>query len=77
MATEKILNTRIQLKYDTLSNWNASTFNLKRGEIAIAEVPTAEGTTLQPVIGLALKLLTYMAGLRSLKLNVKHISPNT
>ena len=32
---EKILNTRIQLKYDTLANWNASTFNLKAGELAI------------------------------------------
>ena len=32
---EKILNTRIQLKYDTLSNWNSSTFKLKAGELAI------------------------------------------
>lgn len=47
---EKILNTRIQLKYDTLANWNASTFLLKRGELAIVEVPTAEGTTLPPVM---------------------------
>ena len=31
-----IINTRIQLKYDTLANWNASTFKLKAGEIAIA-----------------------------------------
>ena len=35
MATEKILNTRIQLKYDTLQNWNSSTFALKAGELAI------------------------------------------
>lgn len=36
MATnEKILNTRIQLKYDTLANWNASSFKLKAGELAI------------------------------------------
>ena len=47
---EKILNTRIQLKYDTLANWNASTFNLKKGEIALVEVPTVEGATLQPVM---------------------------
>lgn len=47
---EKILNTRIQLKYDTLGNWNSSTFILKKGEIAIVEVPTAEGSTLQPVM---------------------------
>ena len=39
---EKILNTRIQLKYDTLANWHASAFNgddaskwLKSGEVAI------------------------------------------
>lgn len=38
MATEKILNTRIQLKYDTLANWNASTFKLKAGELAIVRV---------------------------------------
>lgn len=32
---EKILNTRIQLKYDTLANWNASSVVLKAGELAI------------------------------------------
>lgn len=47
---EKILNTRIQLKYDTLANWNSSSFILKKGEIAIVEVPTTEGSTLQPVM---------------------------
>lgn len=36
---EKILNTRIQLKYDTLENWNNSTGILKAGEVAIATVP--------------------------------------
>ena len=35
MAENTILS-RIQLKYDTLLNWNASTFILKRGEVAIA-----------------------------------------
>jgi hypothetical protein len=50
MATEQILNARIQLKYDTLANWNASTFKLKKGEIALVEVPVVEGTTLQPVM---------------------------
>lgn len=50
MAIEKTLNTRIQLKYDTLANWNASTFNLKKGEIALVEVPTVEGSTLQPIM---------------------------
>lgn len=39
---EKILNTRIQLKYDTLANWQSSVFNgddaskwLKAGEVAV------------------------------------------
>ena len=36
MANEKLLNARIQLKYDTLANWEASSFKLKAGEIAIA-----------------------------------------
>ena len=36
MAVEKIVNTRIQLKYDTLTNWNNSTLELKAGEVAIA-----------------------------------------
>jgi len=37
---EKILNTRIQLKYDTLANWMSSSLVLKQGEIAIAQIPT-------------------------------------
>lgn len=32
---EKILNTRIQLRYDTLENWTSSTLALKKGELAI------------------------------------------
>lgn len=39
---EKILNTRIQLKYASLSDWNNSTLVLKPGEIAIATVPTGD-----------------------------------
>ena len=33
---EKILNTRIALKYDTLANWNNSELILKAGEVAYA-----------------------------------------
>lgn len=33
---EKILNTRIQLKYDSYTNWTTSSIVLKAGEIAIA-----------------------------------------
>lgn len=35
---EKILNTRIQLKYDSLNNWNNSTVVLKAGELAIVSL---------------------------------------
>lgn len=38
---EKILKTRIQLRYDTLTNWTTNNPVLKAGEIAIATIPTA------------------------------------
>ena len=41
MATTT-LNTRITLKYDTLANWNASQFILKKGEVAICSLDTGE-----------------------------------
>lgn len=40
--TDTILKTRISLKYDTLANWQKSTIGLNKGEIAIAEIPTAD-----------------------------------
>lgn len=40
MANEKILNTRIQLKYDEYSKWNSSSLELKKGEIALAMIET-------------------------------------
>ena len=48
MATEKILNTRVQLKYDSYANWTSTTlgedkganFILKTGEIGICYLPT-------------------------------------
>lgn len=41
---EKVFNTRIQLRYDTYEHWMAEGVNpeLKRGEIAICEVPVAQ-----------------------------------
>lgn len=40
---EKILNTRIQLRYDTYENWMAADIPaLKKGEIAICEVPVTQ-----------------------------------
>ena len=51
MATEKILNTRILLKVDTLENWNNSTLPLKKGELAFATVAASAGTGLtEPVV---------------------------
>lgn len=48
---EKILNTRIALKIDTLENWSNSTLPLKKGEIALATVAATAGTGLtEPVI---------------------------
>lgn len=50
MANEKILNTRILLKTDTLEAWNSSTLPLKKGEIAIATVAATAGSGLtEPV----------------------------
>lgn len=51
MAVEKILNTRILNKVDTLENWNSSTLPLKKGEIAFATVAASAGTGLtEPVV---------------------------
>lgn len=38
---EKILKTRIQLRYDSLANWTKNDPILKAGEIAIATIPAA------------------------------------
>ena len=45
MATEKIINTRIQLKYDSYENWSKSTVTLKSGEMAIAYLGPTHTTT--------------------------------
>lgn len=44
--TTKTLKTRIQLKYDTLANWNAvaSTFVPNKGEVCFVEIPTDDAT---------------------------------
>ena len=48
---EKILNTRVLLKIDTLENWNSSTLPLKKGELALATVAASAGTGLtEPVV---------------------------
>lgn len=49
---EKILNTRIKNKYDSLSDWKESSLVLKEGEIAFAavEVEQADGGTYVPTV---------------------------
>lgn len=44
MANEKILNTRIQLKYDSYTDWTTANTLLKEGEVAIVEIPGTEYT---------------------------------
>ena len=51
MATEKILQTRILNKVDTLENWGKSTLKIKQGEICFATVAASAGTGLtEPVV---------------------------
>ena len=44
MAVEKILNTRIQLKYDSYANWSTNNPTLKAGEVAIAYLASSQTT---------------------------------
>lgn len=48
MATEKILNTRVQLKYDSYENWiaTANQFKLRPGEVAVVNINGANGANL-------------------------------
>jgi hypothetical protein len=56
MANEKILNTRVQLKYDSYTNWTTKNPTLLAGEIAIAKLTTTpavkptENDTQAPVL---------------------------
>lgn len=48
---EKILNTRLLMKVDTLEAWNSSTLPLKNGELAFCTVAASAGTGLkEPVV---------------------------
>ena len=51
---EKILNTRFQLKYDTLANWTKNNPVLKSGEVGIATIPTTESNSglTPPAVGI-------------------------
>lgn len=48
------INTRIKLKYDTLSNWIQSNFIPLEGEVCIAEIPSGTSSTglTPPAIGM-------------------------
>ena len=51
MATEKILNTRILMKVDTLEAWSNSTLPIKKGELCFATVAATAGNGLtEPVV---------------------------
>ena len=43
MAVEKIINTRILNKIDTLEAWNSSSLKIKEGEICLATVSASAG----------------------------------
>lgn len=47
---EKILQTRIQLKYDTLENWTTHNPILKTGEVAVVAIPTGSESTVHQVV---------------------------
>lgn len=47
---EKLLQTRIQLKYDTYANWMTNNPILKAGEVAIATIPASESNSFAPVV---------------------------
>ena len=56
--SEKILNTRVILKHDTLENWNSdSAVILKEGEIALAKVSVNKA---DPISGELVKVPTYL-----------------
>lgn len=47
---DKILNTRLRLKYDTLANWTAANPVLLEGEVGVVSVPLASETTAGQVV---------------------------
>ena len=57
MATEKLLNTRIVLKHDTLQKWQNSQLKLKEGEVALARVDTNK---VDPISGELVSVPTYL-----------------
>lgn len=54
--TNKVFQTRIQLKYDTYANWSANNPILKAGEMAIATVAAGEQSTMANLPNVVLKV---------------------
>lgn len=52
---EKLLNARLQLKYDTQENWQNSTVILKTGEVALSVISVKQDGTMNFVPCVALK----------------------
>lgn len=48
--TDKILKTRLRLKYDTLANWSAANPVLLEGEVGIVSIPLASETTVGQIV---------------------------
>ena len=42
MAQDKILQTRISLKYDTYANWHSKNPTLLEGEVAVVVIPGSD-----------------------------------
>lgn len=68
MAIEKVLNTRILNKIDTLEAWQSSTLEIKEGEICIATVAASAGTGLtEPVCMIKIGTKDENGNLRTFK----------
>ena len=68
MANERIFNTRILNKIDTYENWQASTLEIKEGEICIATVASAAGKNLtEPVCMIKIGTKDENGNLRTFK----------
>lgn len=55
MATEKILNTRISLRYDTYENWVANDPVLRAGELAMAAITVKQDGAVEHVPSVLIK----------------------
>ena len=59
---EKLLQTRIQLKYDTYANWMTNNPILKAGEVAIATIPSGESNDIGDIASTTLPNVVIKVG---------------